>query len=247
MSHVPTGLRRAASLAVAGILALSSAGATATRPAGPEGPDLRRELAASPAHDSDPLAPFQLSLGIDLQELERSTSARVEGRLRANEDQYVHVVLPSAGPGDASVLPAPTELAVLDGDFYFHNGAKLEEAVFVIEATLGSEQAIRALERWLGEPEFEIVLPGALDLIVGWRTPNGCMVATFNDLPVFRVSVFRNDPDDLMAGSQIVMFEGLTRYAERLAAGDSPSVLMAELMKAVNWAAMARSIIEAVP
>ena len=191
----------------------------------------------------DPLAPFHLSLDIAKADLARLATIGDRERLKSGPDTYEHLSL--AGPGgDARALPAPSGMTVVAGDFYFKGGERLVEASLLLRTDAGTESAIGALERELGVPVFEVVLPGALDLVLGWRTGDGFVLASFTDLDVFRVSAFRGDEEDLVSGSQIVLFEGLADYAKRLAGGTSADELVHELMKVVTWVAVARGRLE---
>ena len=54
------------------------------------------------------------------------------------------------------------------------------------------------------------------------------------------------DPQDLLAGTEIVLFEGLRDYSERLARGVPARDLAQDLMKLVTWVAVARGNLEPV-
>ncbi|MFN7965860.1 MAG: hypothetical protein U0V87_09275 [Acidobacteriota bacterium] len=198
------------------------------------------ELSEAP---SDPLAPFRLSLGSSISALKKVASVDVQGYLRAKDDVYLHVALPSSTEA-ASLLPCELGIDVLDGDFFYQNGSQLMEATFLARDLRGNEHAIDALQRTFGKPDFEVVLPGALNLVIGFRTRDGFLLCTFDDLPFFRISAFRNDPQDLMAGSQMLLFEGLSDYSQRLERGESQNSLIQALMSVVTQAGMARSLLK---
>ncbi len=199
-----------------------------------------------PEAPKDPLAPFQLSLSSTLAALTSSEDVSAVDALRAGPDSYRHVGLRPYLADEQPRLPAPGGLSVAAGDFYFVEDDRMVEATLLVLAAYGAPHAIAALERQLGAPEFTVVLPGAMDTVVGWRTPSGCLLAWFDDLDVFRVTAFRADAHDVLAGAQIVLFDGLARYSNQLAAGASPSELAGELMQVVTWVAIARSKLEPV-
>ena len=198
-----------------------------------------------PADPVDPLGPFHLSLGASPAELAQVVGVEDAERLKAGPDTYHHFATPPLGGDDAGELPAPDGLSVLAADF-FVGGERLVEASLVVQATLGRTHALQALRRQLGEPDFDVVLPGALDMVVGWRTADGCLLAWFSDLEFFRVSVFRADAHDLLAGAQVVLYDGLLSYSQKLAAGAPASQIAGDLMKVVTWVAMARASLEPV-
>ncbi len=175
---------------------------------------IERHLRALP---SDPLAAFQLSLGVSRSELAGLLPVRTAGRLKAGPDTYDHLAL-HVGARKAS-LERAGGLSIVDGDFFFVSPGPLVEATLAVRATGGTERAIETLERALGTPEFEVVLPGALDLVLGWRAPGGYVIATFGDIDLFHLSAFPERPDDLVAGTQIVLFEGFATYARKIEAG----------------------------
>lgn len=198
------------------------------------------ELSEAPA---DPLAPFRLSLDSPIAALKKVASVDVQGYLRAKDDVYLHVALPSSTE-TTSLLPSELGIDVLDGDFFYQDGAHLMEASLLARDSRGNEHALETLQRTFGKPDFEVVLPGALNLVVGFRTRDGFLLCTFDDLPFFRICAFRNDPKDLMAGSQMLLFEGLSDYSQRLRRGESQTSLMQALMNVVTQAGMARSLLK---
>lgn len=202
--------------------------------------DQLAQLSQAPA---DPLIPFRLELHGPIQRLKDLADVTVQGYLRAKDDVYLHVALPPNAELDRT-LPCDIDFDVLEGDFYYHNGIRLVEASLLARDRRGNEHALDALQRALGKPEFEVVLPGALSLVVGFRTSQGFLLGTFDDLPIFRLSAFSNDPADIMAGSQMLVFEGLSDYSARLAAGESQKSLLQSLMNVVNQAGMARNLIK---
>lgn len=231
--------------ALAGTLAARPATAV-TSPPVPLSPlsDLVAAAAQLPEAARDPLLPFHLRLGATMSDVTRVTSAEVRGELRSNRERYVHLGMPAAGSLDEAAFRGPANLPVLDGDFFFHDGKKLVEATFLLESPAGADEAREAMRRCLGQPSFAVTLPAGGAEIVGWRTGQGYVIATFNDLPVFRVSVFPDRRADVFAGSQILLFEGLQRFHDRLAAGDAPSTLLDELMRVFTGANSARSQVE---
>ena len=70
------------------------------------------ELSEAP---SDPLAPFRLSLGSSISALKKVASVDVQGYLRAKDDVYLHVALPSSTEA-ASVRPASTRARWIDNN-----------------------------------------------------------------------------------------------------------------------------------
>ncbi len=197
-----------------------------------------------PEAPRDPLTPFHLGLGATMSDVTRVTSAEVRGELRSNRERYVHLGMSAAASLDEAAFRGPSGLPVLDGDFFFHDGQKLVEATFLLESPAGADEARDAMRRSLGQPSFSVTLPAGGAELVGWRTGQGYVLATFSDLPVFRVSVFPDRRADVFAGSQILLFEGLQRFHDRLAAGDAPSALLDELMRVFSGANSARSQVE---
>ncbi|RMG42398.1 MAG: hypothetical protein D6718_13935 [Acidobacteria bacterium] len=194
-----------------------------------------------PDRVADALGPFHLRLGASVPEVERIVPMRKRGFLRAGDDVYLHAVV-----GDlrsAATVPAPAGLTVLEGDLYFRDGGELVEASLILSADQDAERAIEALETLLGEPRFEVVMPGALELAIGWQAGDGYLLATFTDLSIFRVHAFRNEPQDLLAGTHVMLFEGLERYARRLAAGEPQEKLAEELGQVLAWVRMARRVL----
>ncbi len=193
-----------------------------------------------------PLAPFRISLGASIGELRQIVSLPSTGRVQARDDIYLHAALTERRAElEGGVLPAPSGLRVLDGDFYFHPEEDgLVQVSLLIEATSTTEHAIDQLEGWLGAAEFEIVLPGSLNLIIGWKTPGGYLMGTFSDLAIFQLSAFPDEPADLLAGSQIVLYEGLANFSRGLADGAPESELLPELERVVRWVESTRSVLE---
>lgn len=238
-------LGRATALAAAGALAVWPA-AGGTMPPVPLSPlsDLVAAGARLPEAARDPLEPFHLQLGATISEVERVTSAEVRGEFRSNRERYVHLGMTAADALGSASFRGPAGLPVLDGDFFFHDGQALVEATFLLESLGGADEARAALGRYLGPPVFSVALPGGATELVGWRSGKGYVLATFSDLPVFRVSVFPDRRADVFAGSQILLFEGLQRFHDRLAAGDAPSRLLDDLMRVFSGANSARSQVE---
>ncbi len=235
-------------LLAAAPLAVTSAAATPTghRLAVPDLHALARKVREAPL---DPLALFHLELGTSPRRTAAVARLRAPERLAAGETRYVHYALAPLS-GRPGALPAPEGITVVDGDLFYagtgRDEARLVEASLVLEAPAGREAALDLLVSRLGQPEFEVVMPGALHLMIGWRTPRGYVLATFDDLPVFRVSVFADEEEDLLVGSQIVLYEGLADYAERLEAGEPAGDLLRRLVNLVLWVGMARDSLEVV-
>ncbi len=203
--------------------------------------DLGAITAQLPDQPAGPLAPFHLALGSSLGDIEQRASLEQRGRLRARDDIYLHASL-RRQRDEPELLPAPDGLRVLDGDLFFHQGSgtALVEATLLVEATVSREAAIATLESWLGAPEFEVLLPGALNLALGWQTAEGYLLATFSDLQIFQISAFSDRPADLMAGSQIVLYEGLSDYSRDRAEGLPEAELSSRLDEVVRWVESAR-------
>ncbi|UCF67222.1 MAG: hypothetical protein JSV80_15810 [Acidobacteriota bacterium] len=206
--------------------------------------DLSAQLRAEllPGVDN-PLAPFQLSLGAGPEDVRRVIPIEARGYLKVDQNVYLHSVV-QVPAADGEPVNASAGLTLLDGDLYFRDGGTLVDASLLLQANDGKLRAIEHFDSLLGEPDFEVVLPGALDFVVGWRTPRGFLLATFGDLPVFRVSAFVDDSDELLTGSQVLLFEGLSHYSRRLAAGESPNDAREELDRLLAWVRMARSLIK---
>lgn len=185
------------------------------------------------------LAPFALSLGASPERMHDPLPRR--GRyLSAGDDRYLHVALRPESASAHDVLPAPAGLSVVDADLYFADGERLTEASLLVMTRIGRKNAIDRLVAHLGPPEFETNLPGNRDLAIGWRRGEGYLLASFTDLPVFKISAFEDRPDDLLAGSSIVLYEGLSIYATRVASGEAPAICAEELREIVDWVGMAR-------
>ncbi len=194
---------------------------------------------------ADPLTLFGLSLDLSVERLRGVAPALRSDRLKAGPDTYERWALGRAAAG-APELPLRAGLRVASGEFFFSGGTRMVEASLEIEAKSGNEAAIRALEQALGRPSFEVVLPGALQMMVGWRNGSKYVLATFDDVAMFRLSAFRDEPEDLLAGTEIVLFEGLRDYSERLAQGVSRAELNRDLLRLVTWVAVARGNLEPV-
>ena len=196
----------------------------------------------------DPLSPFHLSLAATFDDLSALARVPQTDRLQARDDVYLHASLRERSDELAGgVLPAPAGLRVLDGDLFFlQGGPGVVQASLLVEATATREGAITAIEDWLGRSDFEIVLPGSLNLVIGWRTPGGYLMGTFSDLSIFQLSAFPDEPSDLLAGSQIVLYEGLAEYSRGIADGQSESDLLPALERIVRWVEATRSILEPV-
>ena len=199
-------------------------------------------------HPGDPLSPFRLSLGASYEAVREVVGLRRQGRLGARGDIYVHAALEKVRESGTPLLPAPEGLRVVDGDLFFHQGGKspLMEASLLVKATFTTDRAITVLEQWLGKPDFEVVLPGSMNLAVGWRTPGAYLLATFSDLDVFQLSAFCDQPSDLLAGSQIVLFEGLSQYSRQVDAGVPPAETRDRLEEVVRWVETARKALHVV-
>lgn len=209
---------------------------------GSQAPDL-----ALPAPDRpDPLAgAFRLMLGSTLDETSRTVPLHVERRLEARGTRYVHAAVeePAASAEASARMSAPSGLQVLGADLFFTGADELIETSMLLEAETNTEDAIDELERRWGPADFELVLPGSLSLVIGWRGPSSYALATFTDLQVFELSIFEDRPEDLLAGTQIVLFEGLHRCSQQLDAGQSPEDVLPELMEIVRWVENARQMI----
>ncbi len=202
---------------------------------------------------SDPLVPFRLSFGTELSDvLERFPDAS-RRHLRTSEASYLHLQLSTAGENEDESraeppsLTSPEGTSVVDGDLYFDGSGTLIEASLVLSSEIETRHVLHELEAWLGRPDFEVILPGGLDILVGWRAEHGYMIGSFSDIPLFQLSAFRHAPDDLLAGSHLMLYEGLSDYSERLAAGDSPAVLLKELLEIVSWVERSRRVLQPGP
>lgn len=237
-----TPLPRAA-LVLTVLLALPVALAGRTRPsAGSLDTDRATALLESDLPDvsADLLAPFRLTLG-RAPEAQTSVPRNAQRQtLIAGPARYVRIGLGATTDAKEGVLPAPKGLDVLDADLYFADGRALTEVSMLVAATRGRDAGIEVLVGALGPPEFETVLPGNDDIALGWRASDGFVLATFTDLPVFRVNAFSNQPEDLMAGASMVLFEGLAHYAARLEDGESRDALDRQLLELMDWVEMAR-------
>ncbi len=197
-----------------------------------------------PEAPRDPLVPFHLHLSASIADVRRVTSAQIRGELRTERSRYVHLGLEAADALDDAAFRGPAGLPVLDGDFFFQDGELLVEASFLVESPGGADEGREVLRRTLGDPSFRVQLPNGTTELIGWRTVDGYLIATFSDLPIFRVSAFPDRRADVFAGSQILLFEGLQRFHDRLAAGESASSLLGDLMRVFAGATSARSELE---
>jgi hypothetical protein len=250
--HRPPGAKRAASapaprLALAALaLLVAFAPARALRAPLPQEIENRRLPSSSTSERlaaPDVLSPFSLSISAHAGDLREVLEAGRRQFIEAGPDRYLHVALTPPRGADARSISAPSGLRVVDADLYFADGETLKEASLLLRTTRGRKNAIEQLVAHLGSPEFEAVLPGNLDLALGWRTPRGYLVASFTDLPIVHVSAFSNDPTDLMAGSSIVLFEGLSAYADRLHAGAPRGQVESELREILDWYDVAREVL----
>ncbi len=203
------------------------------------------ELSKNPV---GPLSPFHLALGSSVAEVAEVVDVPAPDTLQARDERYLFTNLNQPLEELAGgVLPAPSGLRVLDGELYFQQKhSALVQASLIVEATASTETAIKTLEDWLGDADFEIVLPGSLNLVIGWRTPAGYLMGTFSDLSIFQLSAFPDRPADLLAGSQIVLYEGLANYSRGLAEGATASDLLPALERVVRWVEATRGILEPV-
>ncbi len=233
-----------ATLAVAGGFGTVAHASTTPRTPGNES-GLDGLADALTGRSADPLSMFGLSLDLTSERLRGLAPALRSDRLKAGPDTYERWALARSTSGAPALAPR-AGLRVASGEFFFSGGTRMVEASLEIEAKSGNESAIRALEQALGQPAFEVVLPGALQLMVGWRTGSGYVLATFDDVEMFRLSAFRDEPEDLLAGTEIVLFEGLRDYSERLAQGASRAELNRDLLRLVTWVAVARGNLEPV-
>jgi hypothetical protein len=169
------------------------------------------------------LEPFRLALGARLEDVARALPASTRRSLVADETRYVELLLVEAGlptQGPAG-LPSPDGTRVVDGNLYFDASGSLIEASLVLERTLKAERVVLDMTQWLGRPDFEVVLPGGLDMLVGWRSDEGYLIGSFSDIDLFQISAFRYQPDDLLTGSH----------------------LLRELLEIVSWVEQARKMI----
>ncbi len=190
--------------------------------------------------EDGPLAAFRLDFATSYESIRHIAPMRATGRLKAGQDIYVHAGLLSETRDRRDLLPAPPGVRVLDGDLFFLGGESLVEVTLLLEATQTREVALESLERSFGKAAFEVVLPGSLNLLVGWQVDGALLLATFSDLPVFQLSAVPERPDDLLAGSQLVLFEGLRRYSEQRESGLADADSLADLEEVVRWVRTAR-------
>jgi hypothetical protein len=183
------------------------------------------------------LSAFQLRLGATPEEIEARLGGERLGFVAAGPDRYLHLALQDGAQRPSA---CPAGLDVLDGDLYFLGGRSLIEASLFVSAPAGSRGAIDTMIAELGEPDFEVLLPGSLGLSIGWRSKQSYVLAFFTDLPVFRLNAFQPNPDDLLAGSSLVLFEALDHFADRVAAGVPAREAERDLRDVVAWVDMAR-------
>ena len=231
-------LRLAAAALAALTIALPMLGAPS--PKAPERAITGEILAPEKLQSGELLAPFALSLGASPERTGREPLPRRGRYLSAGNDSYLHVALRPESAMRHDVLPAPEGLSVVDADLYFADGERLTEASLLVMTRIGRKNAIDRLVAHLGPPEFETNLPGNRDFAIGWRRGEGYLLASFTDLPLFKINAFEDRPDDLLAGSSIVLYEGLSIYASRVASGEAPAVCAEELREIVDWVGMAR-------
>lgn len=189
---------------------------------------------------ADLLSPFSLTLNKPLTAQTAVPASAEHQTLSSGVARYVRVGLKLQDAGPRSVLPAPQGLEVLDANLYFAEGRALTEVGMLVAAQEGIDRGLERLVSALGAPDFQTTLPGNQDLVVGWRAAEGYVLATFTDLPVFRLNAFADAPEDLMAGASIVLFEGIADYALRVEQGESRVVLDRELRELMDWVEMAR-------
>jgi hypothetical protein len=214
-------------------------------PCPPQGCEPSNPLLSPPPDQPDELAgAFRLMLGSSLEQTSRTVPLEVEQRLRARETRYLHAAFTQREAGSRKQsMSAPQGLHVLGADLFFSDRDELIETSMLLESDTSAEDAIDELERRWGPADFEMVLPGSLSLVVGWRGPSSYALATFSDLPVFELSIFEDRPEDLLTGTQIVLFEGLRRCSKQLDEGRSPEDVLPELMEIVRWVEDARQVI----
>jgi hypothetical protein len=214
-------------------------------PCPPQGCEPSRPLLAPLPDEPEELAgAFRLMLGSSLAQTSETVPLEVEQRLQARETRYVHAAFTQRdGRRSQGAMSAPQGLQVLGADLFFSDRDELIETSMLLESDTSAEDAIDELERRWGPADFEIVLPGSLSFVVGWRGPSSYALATFSDLPVFELSIFEDRPEDLLTGTQIVLFEGLRRCSKQLDAGQSPEEVLPELMEIVRWVEDARQVI----
>lgn len=236
----PTSTCRAVIFAA---VALAASGTLAVAAFVPVEKDLDAELSDRlPPLRVDALSPFSLSLALTPEEVVRRLGSRPYEILGERNDRYLHVSVPEL-PAATSALPSPEGLRVLDAHLFFAGGRTLTEASLSASCPAGKRQAIERLIGMLGEPEFETVLPGNLELALGWRLDASFLVVSFTDEEVFRINAFRNDPGDLRAGSAMVLFEGLSLYARRVQAGHPRAETEEDFLEVLGWYGVAREVL----
>jgi hypothetical protein len=196
------------------------------------------------------LAPFRLSLGDSLESVSSRLPRATRRGLRADEARYVELGLASDGSDTGSAtgpLPSPAGTRVIEANLYFDSAETLIEASLVVELEHESDRVLLELKRLLGRPHFEVVLPGGVDTLVGWQASDGYLIGSFSDVPLFQLSAFRHEPDDLLTGSYLLLFEALADYSAGLDAGAPPGRLLRDLLEIVEWVEQARKLIEPLP
>jgi hypothetical protein len=187
---------------------------------------------------------FRLILGSSVAQTSQTMPLDVMQELSAKQTSYVHAAYRGGEQAtEHGGMRAPHGLSVLGADLFFTGTDELIETSLLVRADDGTESAIDELERRWGVPDFEVVLPGSLTMVVGWKGPHSYALATFSDLSVFELSIFEDRPEDLLAGTQIVLYEGLLRCSRQLDAGQSPDDVMPQLMEIVRWVEDARRVI----
>lgn len=187
----------------------------------------------------DPLSLFHASLELTAAKVSSSLNPGPSRQLAAGPDTYLHLTLPALS--ETQLFEVPSGLTLRAGDFFFLDGRILVEASLLAETPGRPEGALEVIQEKLGRPVFDVSIPGSGQRMVGWQLSRGYLITSFDGQPFFRISAFRDDPLDLLAGSQIVLFEGLHDYAQRLAEGAPPREVARELMRVVLWVAAART------
>lgn len=195
-----------------------------------DGPSPPVRLADRPL---DPLAPFHLELGLTPADLRRVANPRKLRPHRTAQATYQHLRLGPAKPGEGALLPAPEGLQVLEADFFFEPSGSLTKAAFLVRAESSGARAERTLRAYLGNPDFEVAIPGQFQRLVGWKTGEGALIARFSDLPVFQVTVTPLAAQNDLAAAHLLIFDGLKVFSRRLAAGDAPAFLMRDYLRLV--------------
>lgn len=195
-----------------------------------------------PEQPTDLLSAFRLILGSTPAEAGAAVAFQSQDELRARATRYVHAAV--SGEAGAGGSMAPEGMQVLGADLFFLEGERLIETSMVLQSDTSPLDAIERLESRWGAAEFAVVMPGSMHMIVGWKGHRSYAIGSFTDLPVFELSVFEEQPEDLLAGTQLILYEGLRRYARQLDEGNSPQDALPELLEVVRWVENARSLIE---